>query len=252
MEQCPRDSVIISAFCLQKGRSSMKILKKSISILLMLSLLMVLPACSQKEDPNHPPMFQKLSSHLAAPLDAYLAKADLTEDQLAKIDRFHYSTPLTVSFHDIPFNIILLTDNINNVVTGFRYRANFGSDAKEISEALYTLSQAFSEAFGPCQNSLNTAPDSLRFADMTAAELETAIVNDPLNGADPGWHNLDYWSLGVVDTDHAKQYQAVLQTFDAERYSKAPVLLLSLGMFQLTDGSLQIEITYKIDFGWEY
>lgn len=230
----------------------MNTLKKTISLLLILVLLIALPACSQEEDPNHPPMFQKLSSHLAAQLDTYLAEAELAEDQLTKLVRGFYATPLSVNFHDIPFEIVLLTDDVNKVVTGFQYKANFGNDAKGVSEALYTLSQAFSEAFGPCQNSLNAAPDSLRFADMTAAELEANIVNDPFSGTNPGWNNQDYWSLGVVDTDYAKQYQEVLKTFDAERYSKSPVLLLSLSMFQLTDGSLQIEITYKVDFSWEY
>ena len=229
----------------------MNIFKKTSTFLMILSLLVVMSACAKKTDSrNHPPLFQELTSQLALPRKDLLAEFDLTEAQLKKTLPGSYETPLTVMYHDIPFTVSLLSDTTYGYLGGFRYSADFGTDVKAFSEAVYRISKAMTDALGQPKGS-SADPDQNPLADITAAELEAKIsAFDPNNPASR-WTNTDAWGLEALNSKNVQSYVSLLQeNSDAQRFQEKPVLLMELSIHKTLQDTYEITITYGITFGW--
>ena len=153
----------------------MKLSRTFIAVFLAVIMLLALTACASSGSGDVPPKFDALLSKYGAPKEEVVKALGISEADLKQPENPYFSdagnkdTGLNVSFCGADFDLILQIADSGRVA-GFSYFVSL-EDKKVAAEVVAAISAKAKKLYGKAVD-FPSFPDTYRFAEHTAAELE--------------------------------------------------------------------------------
>jgi len=224
-------------------------MKKLVSFLLALMLLLSLTACASSEASKYPPRYEEYTSVLAMPEDAALEKLKISKSDLTEVYGIFYYTGKRVSFCGGEFDEYLIPGGVKGDggrIIGFMYDYIVENDPKAAAQVISKVAQTLTETYGPSCGVIGT-PDTNRLAEKTLEELEEWL-SKPDGGA-----NVDYWAIQSLTTPDAKDYMEKVKETSGLQNSllEAPLFSVELNVRFNEEGKTTLTISYILQV-YEY
>jgi len=224
-------------------------MKKLVSFLLALMLLLSLTSCADKEVSKYPPGYEAYTSVLAMPEEAAFEKLRISKSDLTDVFGFYY-TGRHVPFCGGEFDEYLELSGVEEDgfrFWGFMYEYIVENDPKAAAQVISKVAQTLTETYGPSCGIIGT-PDTNRLAEKTLEELEEWL-SKPSGGA-----NVDYWVIQSLTTEDTKDFMEKLKEslerpslqYLQKKLLDDPLLYAELYVRFNEEGQTTLTISYKL------
>ena len=197
-------------------------MKKLVSFLLALMLLLSLTACASSGASDVPPKFDALLSKYGAPKEEAVKALGISEADLKQSERpgytswFYKDTGIDVSFCGTNFDLLLL-DNYDRL-DSFLYYASL-TDKKEAAKVVASISEKAKKLYGRAID-LYGGKDDYRMAEKTAAELEELFQSAAVGT------EIDYYTINLMTSEDARELLSELEEKDNSKLWGDDIMLV--------------------------